>query len=159
MYLKELRITDNSQDTIKVIRKINFHAGTNFIVDTSESKKHNKVGKTTLLKLIDLIFGANGKKYIYTDSETNSINKALYMFINENKIAVEASIVSSLKKLNNEKPYRLRVDLFNRGSHYINDKKYNSDNYRVELNKILFDNDKNIPKFRYLINSFIRRGL
>lgn len=159
MYLKELRITDNSQDTVKVIRKISFHIGTNFIVDTSESKKHNKVGKTTLLKLIDLIFGAKDKKYIYTDSETNSTNTKLYTFITKNKVAVEAFVVSSLKSPNKEKSYHLKVDLFNHGSHYINDEKFNSTDYRTQLNKIFFNNNKNIPSFRCLINSFIRVSL
>lgn len=159
MYLKELRITDNSQDTVKVIRKISFHIGTNFIVDTSESKKHNKVGKTTLLKLIDLIFGAKDKKYIYTDSETNSTNTKLYTFITKNKVAVEAFVVPSLKSPNKEKSYHLKVDLFNYGSHYINNEKFNSDGYRTQLNKIFFNNNKNIPSFRCLINSFIRVSL
>lgn len=159
MYLRELRITDNSQDTIKVIRKISFHIGTNFIVDTSESKKHNKVGKTTLLKLIDLIFGAKDKKYIYTDSETNSTNTKLYTFITKNKVAVEAFVVPSLKSPNKEKSYHLKVDLFNYGSQYINNEKFNSDDYRTQLNKIFFNNNKNIPSFRCLINSFIRVSL
>lgn len=159
MYLRELRITDNSQDTIKVIRKISFHIGTNFIVDTSESKKHNKVGKTTLLKLIDLIFGAKDKKYIYTDSETNSTNTKLYTFITKNKVAVEAFVVPSLKSPNKEKSYHLKVDLFNHGSHYINNEKFNSVDYRTQLNKIFFNNNKNIPSFRCLINSFIRVSL
>lgn len=159
MYLRELRITDNSQDTIKVIRKIKFHLGANFIVDTSESKKHNKVGKTTLLKLIDIIFGASGTKYIYTDSETNSTNRALYMFIKEKKVAVEALFVSSLANPNNGKSYHLKVDLFRHGSHYINGEKTNYDNYKYALNKIFFKNNSDIPTFRQLINSFIRVSL
>lgn len=158
-YLRELRITDNSQDTIKVIRKIKFHLGANFIVDTSESKKHNKVGKTTLLKLIDIIFGATGTKYIYTDSETNSTNRDLYMFIKEKKVAVEAFFVSSLATPNKGESYHLKVDLFRRGSHYINGKKTNYDNYKYALNEIFFKNNSDIPTFRQLINSFIRVSL
>lgn len=60
MFIKSLRICNTA--TGVVMREVFFHRGANFIVDTEGSEKHNKVGKTTFLKLIDVLMGASEKK-------------------------------------------------------------------------------------------------
>ncbi|MEE0998501.1 MAG: hypothetical protein UIH41_02400, partial [Treponemataceae bacterium] len=62
MYLKSLQISCPNE----VIRDIKFHNGLNLIVDNTPSKSNkiktgNNVGKTTVLKLVDVCFGANPK--------------------------------------------------------------------------------------------------
>lgn len=62
MFLKQLII----QNKGSVIRDILFHKGINLIVDetpinSSQQTTGNNVGKTTVLRLIDYCFGADGK--------------------------------------------------------------------------------------------------
>lgn len=69
MYLKSLQISTPNE----TIRDIKFHNGLNLIVDNTPSKSNkiqtgNNVGKTTVLKLVDVCFGAN-PKIVYQDSE------------------------------------------------------------------------------------------
>ena len=78
MFIKKLRIlTKKSNNDLEELREINFKEGINFIVDSEQSGKHNKVGKTTCLKLIDLSLGAQKKDAIYKDQETESVNEEL----------------------------------------------------------------------------------
>ena len=67
----------------RVMREVVFHKGANLIVNAYESDRHNKVGKTTFLKLIDVLLGANGKDRLYKDDETNSVNEELRDIIKE----------------------------------------------------------------------------
>ena len=74
MFIKSLTIT--SKDGL--IRNIPFHSGLNLIVDETPSsnkiKTGNNVGKTTVLKLIDVCFGAKiNKVYQDTESKKNQI--------------------------------------------------------------------------------------
>lgn len=155
MYIRKLKILNSKYDT--VIREVKFHKGANFIVDTSDSKHHNKVGKTTFLKLIDVALGAKKKTEIYTDSETGSINNELESFINNNKCSVELSVVDDLDRPNKETV--LKVDLFLRGSRYINGNKLNYNDYKDELNVLFFKNKQKFPSFRQLIKPFVRISL
>ena len=79
MFIKSLSII--SKNTDDVLRQIDFRNGMNFIVDSEKSEKHNKVGKTTCLKLLDLSLGAKHKDAIYKDYETENINKPLKSLI------------------------------------------------------------------------------
>ena len=71
MLLKTLKII-NTID-MSIIRTVHFKNGVNFIIDKSDSSQHNKVGKTTFLRLINILLGAKDKKNVYIDPETNSI--------------------------------------------------------------------------------------
>ena len=111
MLIKKLKILNTVEDT--TIREVNFHIGANFVVDMEESKKHNKVGKTTFLKLIDVALGAKDRNFIYSDPETNSSVPELEQFLLSNKVAVEMSICDNLETP--KKTHILHVELFNRG--------------------------------------------
>lgn len=50
MFIKSLRIRKTTTD--EIIREVLFHKGANLIVDTEDSESHNRVGKTTFLKLL-----------------------------------------------------------------------------------------------------------
>ena len=66
MFIKSLSISDE----VNFIREIKFHKGLNLIVDESENQiTGNSVGKTTVLKLVDICLGADPKE-IYIDHET-----------------------------------------------------------------------------------------
>lgn len=156
MFIKSLRILNTVTKTI--MREISFHKGANLIVDTEASNRHNKVGKTTFLKLIDVLMGAQNKEGIYQDHDTNTAAIALQDLINKKRIAVEMTLVQKF-----EPPYgkvvELRVDLFPRGHYYINNEQLTIRKYQKRLNSLLFGIDNNTPTFRQLINSFVRVSL
>lgn len=153
MFIKSLRICNTTMDI--VMREVSFHKGANFVVDTENSKRHNKVGKTTFLKLIDVLMGAQNKNNVYIDQETNTEVAELRDIINEKRIAAEMTLSESLNA-----PYgktvELKVELFPRGRYFINGERLSLQNYRLMLNKLLFGIENNVPTFRQLIHSFVR---
>lgn len=155
MYLKTLSLIETYPKE-KNIRTINFTKGINFIVDAGKNQeKGNSVGKTTILKIIDICLGAKDRKYIYFDEETHKTNDELKSYINDNKIKATLELISSFDN-NVSQVIKLDVDLFLRGKRYINGEIKKLEEYKEELNKILFDNKINNPTFRQLINMFVR---
>ena len=147
MRINSLKILKKDSD---IIRNIKFNKeGLNLIVDNSD-KSGNNVGKTTVLRLIDICLGAKEKKYIYTDDETNSVNAILKKYIEEEKI----SVILSVEK--NENIIDLKVELYDRGKRYIDNKKIKYDNYKNELKSIFFNSSSKKPTFRQLIGKFVR---
>ncbi|HEM6249133.1 TPA: DUF2326 domain-containing protein [Streptococcus suis] len=154
MYIKQIVIKETAQIE-KIIRKINFKLGLNFIVDAGKNQeKGNSVGKTTILKLIDIALGAKERKYIYYDGETKKTNIDLERYIDEKKVQVELLLVDSFNESSNE--IILAVDLFSRGKRYINGNPFNLKEYVDELNMIFFSNSVGKPSFRQLIKMFVR---
>ncbi len=153
MFIKTLRICDTVNGVL--MREVPFHMGANFVVDTDNSPRHNKVGKTTFLKLIDILMGAQNKSLIYTDSETGSVTPELRKIITDRRVAAEMTVAKSLTEPHCE-THDLRVDLFPRGGYYIDGERMSSNAYRAKLDGIFFGIDDNVPTFRQLINSFVR---
>lgn len=155
MFIKCLTIKEKIP-VEKIIREIPFTKGMNFIVDEGKNQeKGNSVGKTTILKLIDLCLGAKVKKFVYYDDETKQTNEKLKTYIIKNKINVELTVVDSFDKQNSTE-YILSVDLYPRGKRYINGVEKNQNEYWQQLNVIFFSNLANSPTFRQLINMFVR---
>lgn len=152
MYIKTLQIVQKNN---QIIRRVDFHSGVNFVVDEEDSDTHNHVGKTTFLKLIDIALGSKDKKFIYTDSQTNTKNVKLEKLIEEQKVSVELILCNKFGSSDAE-DIKLKVDLFNKGHKYINGEPKKIKEYNAELNKLLFNNEKNIPTFRELIPYFVR---
>jgi len=155
VYIKRLFI--KSLKTESLIREINFRNGVNFIVDSSDGLSHNQVGKTTLLKLIDIIFGARDKSALYDDKDLKTRNDKLKAFIENNMIAATIELVDNIDFP--KEVYYLTVELFDGGKRKIGDTILNLKKYNEELNLILFDNQANIPTFRQNIQPFIRVSL
>lgn len=152
MLIKKMKILNTVEET--TIREIDFHMGANLVIDLDESEKHNKVGKTTFLKLIDVALGAKDRELIYIDPETNSNARQLEQFVNFNKVAIEMSVCDNLE--NPKTSHILYVELFKKGKYRIDGEIINQTAYRENLNKIFFNNVKKAPSFRQLINSFVR---
>ncbi|WEM66091.1 hypothetical protein P1T45_05775 [Streptococcus parauberis] len=158
-----LRFKDNiitikeTKPSEKIVREIPFKMGLNFIVDAGkDQEKGNSVGKTTILKLIDIALGAKDRKYIYYDEETQKTNSVLKTYIEEKKVRVELLIVESFEDYENHKNYLRAVDLFPRGKRFIDGLELNQNDYWQQLNVIFFSNVANSPTFRQLINMFVR---
>lgn len=155
MFIKRLTIKE-TKPALKIIREIPFVKGVNFIVDAGkDQEKGNSVGKTTILKLIDICLGAKDRKYIYYDEETKQTNEKLKNYLISNKINVEVIVVDSFDDENTSE-YILSADLYPRGKRYINGLEMNQNDYWQQLNVILFSNLANNPTFRQLINMFVR---
>ncbi len=98
MYLKSLQISCPNE----VIRDIKFHNGLNLIVDNTPSKSNkiktgNNVGKTTVLKLVDVCFGAN-PKIVYQDTEDkNKEYVTVRNYLQENNVSVLLQLVDSFE--------------------------------------------------------------
>ena len=156
MYIKSMSLVRGTDNVI--IRHVDFHLGTNFVIDAEDSSKHNKVGKTTFLKLIDIAMGATDRKNIYFDPETNSYTEELRRFIESEKVRVELVLSESFHDTDSDST-RLKVELFPKGKYYIGDTRFSQRDYPIELNRIIFSNDENVPTFRRLIKSFMRVSL
>lgn len=150
----KLRNSINGQ----VMREVVFHKGANLIVDAYESDRHNKVGKTTFLKLIDVLLGANGKDRLYKDDETNSVNEELRDIIKEKRVVGEMTLVNSFERPSIQN-VELKVELFPRGKYFFEGEKVSAKRYRELLGETLFAVNSNKPTFRQLIKSFVRISL
>lgn len=151
MFIKKIKIIKEKNS--EIIREQQFHHGANFVVDTEDSTHHNKAGKTTFLNLINIALGAKDKKRLYYNSETNSVNEELRDYIINNKISIQLDLI------NEKKNFILNVALYPRGKRSINGIEYNQKEYNSELNKIIFKNKQDTPKFRQLLKSFLRIDL
>lgn len=155
MFIKSLiiRELDDSE-----VRKITFKKGMNIITDDAdiEGGKRNSLGKTTVLRVIDICLGSKDKKYLYYDAELENTNTILEKYINENKIYAEMELCDNVD--DPKMIVTLKVELFSRGKRYINNQKLNQNEYWIELNKLLFKNSLEKPTFRQLIGMFVRIG-
>lgn len=156
MFIGSVRLRNSI--TGRVVREVVFHQGANLIVDAFDSDRHNKVGKTTFLKLIDVLLGANGRDRLYKDDETNSVNEELRDIIKEKRVVGEMTLVNSLERPSNHN-VELMVELFPRGRYFFDGEKVSATKYRELLGDTLFAVSSSKPTFRQLIKSFVRISL
>lgn len=152
VFIKSLSIISKNADV--VLRKLEFSNGVNFIVDSEKSEKHNKVGKTTCLKLLDLSLGAKSKDAIFKDYETQSVNEQLRLFIENQKIYTDLVLIDDFNSPSKE--VSIKTELFRRGKRYINGEETSYDEVNKYLNTLLFGNSSQKPSFRSAIKSFVR---
>lgn len=120
MFLKSLNITSGNG---AVIREIQFRLGLNLIVDEtpilSGQETGNNVGKTTVLKLIDVCLGAN-KAGIYTDYENKkNEHKIVKDYLVNKRILISLVLVDDFNEMNSrlitiERNFLLRKDKIQR---------------------------------------------
>jgi uncharacterized protein YydD (DUF2326 family) len=158
MFLENLKIEKRGE----VIRDITFRKGINFIVDeTPESKNPqstgNNVGKTTVLRLVDYCFGADGKN-IYQDTEfKKQPNTTVENFLKDNEVIISINLVDDIghptKKVlirRNFLPRKRKIQEVN-GENIINDK-----DFEQRLKEVIFNIKVKEPRFRQIISKNIR---
>lgn len=154
MLIKKLTILN--QVTNQIIRDIEFNLeGLSLILDSTSEKikdSGNGVGKTTVIKVIDLCLGAKNLKELFEDRDTSSINEDLKKYLSDNKIIAILTVVSQ----NKDREYILKREMYGRGNRYINDEKLDDTVFNSKLKKIFFDSEQKKPTFRELIPKFIR---
>lgn len=158
MFLKQVII----QNKNSIIRDIHFHKGINLIVDetlvgSSQQATGNNVGKTTVLRLVDYCFGADGKN-IYQDTEFNKQpNTTIENFLKDNEIIITIVLVDNLDEPKEE--VIIRKNFLSRtkklqeinGENITNDKEFDK-----ALKKEIFNSDVDKPTFRQIISKNIR---
>ena len=80
----EKLIIKKTNPTLEIVREIKFKKGLNLITDLTldnNQSSGNNIGKTTLLRIIDLCLGGKEIKKIYFDSDTNSLNDTVKNFL------------------------------------------------------------------------------
>lgn len=152
MFLRNLKLINQVDNYI--LQDCDFHLGVNFVVDADSSKKHNKVGKTTFLKLIDVAMGAQDRKGLYYDASLNNENPELENYIHTNRTEVLLKLVDNLDSPQIE--HELKVGLYRGGRYHIDGQKVSQQEYRQLLKFFLFNSNEKNPSFRQLINSFVR---
>ena len=159
MFLKQVII----QNKNAIIRDITFHKGINLIVDetpvnNSQQTTGNNVGKTTVLRLVDYCFGADGKN-IYQDTEfKKQPNTTIENFLKDNEIIITVVLVDTLESaarhhLTIRKNFLVRnkkIQEIN-GENIINDKEFDK-KLKIEI----FNSEVDNPTFRQIISKNIR---
>ena len=158
MFLKYLTITSPTE----IIRKIEFKAGLNLIIDntpTTEVKlTGNNVGKTTVLKLVDFCLGSKPSN-IYTDTENK---KEVYDLVKNYLIDEEIIITLTLvEDLNNpdSKDVVIKRNFLSRKKaiRSINGRAVSEKEFEDELLKLLIPQQKSEkPTLRQIISHNIR---
>ena len=97
MFIKSLRI--ESKDGL--IRDMQFHPGLNLIVD--ETPEHltetgNNVGKTTVLRLVDICLGKDPKSIYVSPEDKRTVNMQVKQFLVEKQVVVTLTLVSDWSK-------------------------------------------------------------
>ena len=158
MFLKQVII----QNKNTIIRNILFHKGINLIVDetpvgSSQQVTGNNVGKTTVLRLVDFCFGADGKN-IYQDTEFNKQpNTTIENFLKDNEIVITVVLVDNLDipkdKIVIKKNFLARNKKFQEinGENITDNKEFD-----IALKKEIFKSEVDKPTFKQIISKNIR---
>lgn len=154
MFIDSLKIIRGTDD--KVLRHIQFHMGTNIVTDDQNGQTHNGAGKTTALRLLDVVLGSKDKKHLYTDDETGNANDDLKQFIEESRIKISCTLSDILPATDKAEKHTLTVGLFDNGTRSIDGTRYGLQQYLMKLNDFIFNNAENKPTFRQLISPFLR---
>ena len=158
MFLKSLRIENN----FGVVRDIQFHAGLNLIVDETPTDKAqstgNNVGKTTVLRLIDVCLGGDPKR-VYTDPENSKSEYAeVKQFLIDTRVLLTLTLRKSLahesdEDLVIERNFLPRNQLIRR----INGQAFTEEDFEQYLRDSMFPNDQaRKPTFRQIISHNLR---
>lgn len=158
MFLKQVII----QNKNAIIRDIPFHKGINLIVDetpvgSSQQATGNNVGKTTVLRLVDYCFGADGKN-IYQDTEFNKQpNTTIENFLKDNEIIITVVLVDNLDEPKEEVVIRKNFLARNKKLQEINGKNIiDNKEFDKSLKKEIFKSEVDKPTFKQIISKNIR---
>lgn len=160
MYLKELTISSHSE----VIRKIDFHLGTNLIVDETAGKSTletgNNVGKTTILALIDYCLGGDAEQ-IYKDPETKKDIEFVKTYLERKETLISLTLKENLDEksskeivINRNFLKRNKKIMSINGDNLPKNKGTDFENRLDEL--IIGERESKKPTFRQIISHNIR---
>lgn len=158
MFLKSLIISSRGN----IIRNISFRKGINLIIDEnyshSESDTGNNIGKTTVLKLIDMCLGADSK-IIFTETENKNVEHTVVKnFLTANEVLITLVLKENLDdKFSNEIVIEKNFLKNSKAIRKINGKKFFDKDFNLELSELIFTNkNSEKPTFRQIISHNFR---
>lgn len=157
MFLKSLKI----ENSLGLIREIEFHKGLNLIVDETVEKNKkatgNNVGKTTVLRLVDFCLGSSGKN-IYRDSEfKEQHNSTIKDFLINTKVLVILTIVDDLEFPSASITIKKNFLKFGNKIQAINEEAIiNDKEFDLKLKELMFDTSVEKPTFKQIVSKNIR---
>lgn len=153
MFIKNLKIING----VTIIRNVAFKAGLNLIVDDG-SGTGNDVGKTTLLRLIDMCLGGD-EHYIYTDSKTNNqVDENVETFLKTNKIILQLQLTENFQNAKADIVIERNFAWASQDEKFIiNNVEFSEREFKEKLKELIFKNYlRNLPSFRTLISHNVR---
>lgn len=99
MFIDYLKIIETASAPSKTIRNMRFVKGLNLIVDDTPSTQvdmsGNNVGKTTVLKAIDVCLGGD-EKILFKDIESNRVDEVVKDFLESREVEIVLGLSSGL---------------------------------------------------------------
>lgn len=156
MFIKSLII--ESKDGL--IRQIDFHQGLNLIVDetpNNNTETGNNVGKTTILRLIDICLGKKTNSIYISPEDNRRTNDQVKNFLIENEVVVILVLISNWTSNANEVRIRRNFLSRNKAINEINGTRYSNENeFKKELQRVIMGIETEKPTFRQLIAHNVR---
>lgn len=93
MFIKSLIIESKEG----LIRRLDFHQGLNLIVDETpdtNTETGNNVGKTTILRLIDICLGKEARTIYISPEDRRVVNEEVKTFLTEKEVVITLILVS-----------------------------------------------------------------
>jgi uncharacterized protein YydD (DUF2326 family) len=152
MKLNNLKIFKNEE----LIRLVNFKNGLNLITNSlDKDRTGNGVGKSTLSRVLDFLFGAN-IDIIYSETEYKQANIEIYNFFEKNNIIAELEFLDKNGNIciisktlsNNEDNIR----------YYTNNNLTDKISYYYFIKNNLFNLTSKTPTLREVLPKFIRNN-
>lgn len=155
MFIKSLRI----ESIDGLIRDMQFHPGLNLIVD--ETPEHltetgNNVGKTTVLRLVDICLGKDPKSIYVSPEDKRTVNMQVKQFLVEKQVVVTLTLVSNWSKDAQEVCIRRNFLNYSKAIREINGQQIQDKEFEQALQQCLMGIVTEKPSFRQLIAHNIR---
>ena len=155
MLIKSLKIVSSEG----LIRDLQFHPGLNLIVDETPSRRietGNNVGKTTVLRIIDICLGKSPRSIFVSPEDNRTVNEQVKSFLMEKKVEVTLTLINDWT--NNAKTVVIRRNFLNNSQaiREINDEKIQDKDYEHVLQDCIMGVVTEKPSFRQLISHNIR---
>lgn len=156
MFIKSLIIESKEG----LIRQIDFHQGLNLIVDetpNNNTETGNNVGKTTILRLIDICLGKKTNSIYISPEDNRRTNDQVKKFLIENEVVVTLVLISNWTSNANEVRIRRNFLSRNKAINEINGTRYSNENeFKKELQHVIMGIETEKPTFRQLIAHNVR---
>lgn len=156
MFIKSLIIESKEG----LIRRLNFHQGLNLIVDETpdtNTETGNNVGKTTILRLIDICLGKEARTIYISPEGRRVVNEEVKTFLIEEEVVITLILVGDWTTT--AKEVRIRRNFLSRKNtiQEINGENYSNENeFKKALQYAIMGVVTDKPTFRQLVAHNVR---
>ncbi len=155
MFIKSLKI----ESIDGLIRDMQFHPGLNLIVDETPeylTETGNNVGKTTVLRLVDICLGKDPKSIYVSPEDKRTVNLQVKQFLVEKQVVVTLTLVSDWSNDAQEVRIRRNFLTYSKAIREINGQQIQDKDFEQALQQCLMGVVTDKPSFRQLIAHNIR---